>query len=94
MTRAQRFGTGLGAAVLVYALLWLDILPLPLVSNEVKWEILPVIPWWVLVSTGSYLLYGIGWGLYNFNDVPQAYDDLMVDIKDAKEYLGSRGVDI
>ena len=35
-------------------------------------------PWWVLVSTGSYLLFEIGWGLYNFNDVPKAYDDLMI----------------
>ena len=36
------------------------------------------LPWWVLVSTGSYLLFEIGWGLYTFNDVPKAYDDLMI----------------
>lgn len=36
------------------------------------------LPWWVLVSTGSYLLFQIGWGLWNFNDVPKAYDDLMI----------------
>lgn len=59
----------------------------------------------------------IGWGLWTFNDVPKAYDDLMIvgidevdhscvrmliphvstniqDIKNAKDFLGSKGVQI
>ncbi|PKI84681.1 hypothetical protein MVES_001318 [Malassezia vespertilionis] len=36
------------------------------------------LPWWVLVSTGAYLLLQVGWGLYTFNDVPAAQDELLM----------------
>ena len=36
------------------------------------------LPWWVLVSTGAYLLSQVGWGLFNFNDTPQAYNELLL----------------
>lgn len=36
------------------------------------------VPWWTLVSFGSYLLWQVGWALFNFNDVPEAYESLMV----------------
>ena len=35
------------------------------------------LPWWALVATGSWLLGNVGWGLWNFNDVPEAYQELM-----------------
>ncbi|PWN34261.1 dolichol-phosphate mannosyltransferase subunit 3 [Meira miltonrushii] len=92
-TRAQRFFTSAAILSAIWLLLLLDILPFPLIDHTAKQEILSI-PWWILVSTGSYLLFQIGWGLWTFNDVPKAYDDLMIDIKNAKDYLGSRGVNI
>ncbi|CAD6887366.1 unnamed protein product [Tilletia controversa] len=94
MTRAKRFATAAGGATVLYVLLLLNILPTPLVSQEARDQILPTLPWWALVSTGSYLLWNMGWGIFNFNDVPQAYQELMVDIKSAKDYLRERGVDV
>ncbi|KAE8211305.1 hypothetical protein CF319_g7475 [Tilletia indica] len=94
MTRAKRFGTAAGGAILLYVLLLLNILPTPLIPTEVREQILPTLPWWTLVSTGSYLLWNMGWGIFNFNDTPQAYQELMVDIKTAKDYLRERGVDV
>ncbi|PWN92669.1 dolichol-phosphate mannosyltransferase subunit 3 [Acaromyces ingoldii] len=94
MTRATRFFTAVGAFSLIWVLLLLDILPLPLVPHEVKHQILPALPWWVLVSTGSYLLFEMGWGIFNFNDVPKAYDDLLIDIKNAKDFLAAKGVNV
>ncbi|KAE8223208.1 hypothetical protein CF326_g8233 [Tilletia indica] len=100
MTRAKRFGTAAGGAILLYVLLLLNILPTPLIPTEVREQILPTVssttsrvregasladgrelyqlPWWTLVSTGSYLLWNMGWGIFNFNDTPQAYQELMV----------------
>lgn len=31
----------------------------------------------MLVATGSSLLYQVGYGIYNFNDVPKAHDELL-----------------
>ncbi|KAK0530299.1 hypothetical protein OC834_002981 [Tilletia horrida] len=94
MTRASRFAATAGGATVLYVLLILNILPTPLISQEAREQILPTLPWWVLVSTGSYLLWNMGWGIFHFNDVPQAYQELMVDIKNAKDYLRERGVDV
>lgn len=40
MTRATRFATGAAIAVALWALLLVDVLPLPLTSYEAKHEIL------------------------------------------------------
>ena len=65
--------------------------------------LLTQLPWWVLVSTGAYLLFSVGWGIFHFNDVPQANEDLLLvrsdvdlpqDIKTAKDYLRERGVTV
>ena len=87
----------------VYILLLLDILPLPFVSDSIKWQILPTVslvtgrfkscadspsnqlPWWALVTTGSYLLSQLGWGLFNFSDTPKAYEELMI-VSDAAAF--------
>jgi len=61
------------------------------------------LPWWVLVGTGAYLLFQVGWGLFTFNDTPKAHEELLMvcdacwpsqDIKTAKDYLSQRGVSI
>ncbi|WFD19954.1 hypothetical protein MCAP1_002197 [Malassezia caprae] len=94
MTRATRFATLAGCAALVYLIFLVGIIPVPLIPTSVSDAILPVLPWWVLVSTGAYLLFQVGWGLYNFNDTPQAYDELLLDIKAAKDFLRERGVSV
>lgn len=35
------------------------------------------IPWWALVSFGSYSLWSMGWGLWSFRDCPEAFEELM-----------------
>ena len=52
------------------------------------------VPFWALVSFGAYLLFKLGWGVFTFNDIPGAYDSLMVEIDLAKKDLKSKGVDI
>jgi dolichyl-phosphate mannosyltransferase polypeptide 3 len=42
-------------------------------SNCVKCQV----PWWLLVSFGSYSLWCLGWGLFTFRDCPEAYAELL-----------------
>lgn len=46
------------------------------VSND-QFDLRNKIPWWLLVSFGSYSLWSLGWGLYTFRDCPEAYADLL-----------------
>lgn len=52
------------------------------------------LPFWALVSLGSYLLGKLGWGVLTFNDVPDAHKELMGEIELAREDLRKRGVDV
>ncbi|WFD36136.1 hypothetical protein MCUN1_003011 [Malassezia cuniculi] len=94
MTRATRFVTIAAATTLIYLVFALGIIPVPLISASVADKILPTLPWWVLVSTGSYLLFQVGWGIFHFNNVPKAHDELLMDIKTAKDFLRERGVTV
>jgi hypothetical protein len=40
------------------------------------------IPWWLLVSFGSYSLWSLGWGLFTFRDCSEAYEELMTVSRD------------
>ena len=51
-------------------------------------------PFWALVSFGSYLLFKLGWGVFTFNDVPEAYNELMGEIEVARKELKSKGIDV
>ncbi|WFD31462.1 hypothetical protein MSPP1_002498 [Malassezia sp. CBS 17886] len=94
MTRAGRFVFAAACATAVYLVFLLGIVRFPGVSAATAEKILPTLPWWVLVCTGSFLLSKVGWGLYHFNNVPDAYDELLLDIKTAKDYLRERGVTV
>ena len=52
------------------------------------------LPFWVLVSFGSYMLFNLGLGIYSINDVPEAYDELKKEIEMARTDLRTRGVDV
>lgn len=52
------------------------------------------LPFWTLVSFGSYLLFKLGWGVMTFNDVPQAHKELMAEIEVARKDLKANGIDV
>ncbi|KAK7705850.1 hypothetical protein SLS64_007798 [Diaporthe eres] len=91
MTRAQQT---ISIALLVssaYLALYLNLIPLPAVVQS---EIVPILPFWALVSLGAYLLVRLGWGVLTFNDVPEAHDELMSEIEVAKGELRKLGVTV
>jgi dolichyl-phosphate mannosyltransferase polypeptide 3 len=91
MTRAQQT---ISFALLVsslYLALYLELVPLPAVIQQ---EIVPVLPFWALVSFGAMLLFRLGWGVVTFNNVPNAHKELMSEIDMAKADLRNLGVDV
>ncbi|KUI55689.1 hypothetical protein VP1G_10726 [Cytospora mali] len=65
MTRAQQTISIALLVSSVYLALYLRLVPLPAV---VQTEIVPILPFWALVSFGAYLLVRLGWGVLTFND--------------------------
>ncbi|KAL3424424.1 dolichyl-phosphate mannosyltransferase polypeptide 3 [Phlyctema vagabunda] len=91
MTRAQQtISIGLLVSSL-YLSLYLELIPLPALISK---EIIPVLPFWALVTFGAYLLFKLGLGVFTFNDVPKAHAELMEEIELAKKDLRSKGVDV
>ncbi|OLN97810.1 Dolichol-phosphate mannosyltransferase subunit 3 [Colletotrichum chlorophyti] len=91
MTRAQQT---ISLALLVsslYLALYLHLIPIPAKIQE---EIVPVLPFWVLISFGAYLLGRLGYNVMTFNDVPEAHKELMAEIDEAKVDLRKLGVDV
>lgn len=91
MTRAQQT---ISIALLVsslYLSLYLELVPLPAVVQK---DIVPVLPFWLLVTFGAYLLFRLGWGVLTFNDVPEAHKEIMTEIELAKADLRTLGVDV
>ena len=52
------------------------------------------IPFWALVSFGAYLLAKLGYGVFSFNDVPEAHEELVKQIEQARADLKKRGVTV
>ncbi|TQV97882.1 dolichol-phosphate mannosyltransferase subunit 3 [Cordyceps javanica] len=91
MTRAvQTISLGLLVSSL-YLALYLQLIPLPPLVQE---QIVPVLPFWALVSFGALLLFRLGLGVLTFNDVPEAHKELMQEIDQAKVDLRKLGVDV
>ncbi|KAI0509727.1 dolichol-phosphate mannosyltransferase subunit 3 [Xylaria bambusicola] len=91
MTRAQQtISIGLLITSL-YLALYLQLVPLP---ELVQTEIVPVLPFWALVSFGAYLLFRLGWNVMTFHDVPEAHKELVAEIEMAKKDLRRLGVDV
>ncbi|PHH69784.1 hypothetical protein CDD82_7512 [Ophiocordyceps australis] len=91
MTRAQQtISIGLLVSSL-YLALYLKLIPLPAL---VQHQIVPVLPFWALVSFGALLLFRLGWGIMTFNDVPDAHRELMGEIETAKSDLRKLNVDV
>lgn len=74
MTKATQTLIQAAIAIVVYFALFVGIIPTPgLIQNE----IVPVLPWWGLVSFGSYSLATLGWGIYSFKDKEAEYHTLL-----------------
>ena len=68
-------------------------MPIPsILPLKVQAEIIPVLPFWALITLASYLLGRLGLGVLRFKDCDEAYDELMRNIKDAKSALDTRKV--
>ncbi|KAF8655377.1 hypothetical protein AX16_003074 [Volvariella volvacea WC 439] len=94
MTRAQRVGLFSTFFAILYFLAFFQYISVPFLDAGVAEEILPVIPWWLLVSFGSYALWSLGWDLFTFRDCPEAYTELLSEISQAKNELRARGVSV
>ncbi|KAI9845047.1 MAG: hypothetical protein M1838_001927 [Thelocarpon superellum] len=91
MTRAQQtISIGLLLSSL-YLACYLQLIPF---SAKVQDEIIPVLPFWALVSFGAYLLFRLGLGVVTFNDVPEAHAELMKEIDIARKELKAKGIDV
>jgi len=80
-----------------YLLLALPLLtdssPVPsILPTTIQAEIIPVLPFWAIVSLGAYLLGRLGLGVLKFNDTKDAYTELMAQIEGAKKNLDQRKV--
>ncbi|TQS35809.1 hypothetical protein Golomagni_03757 [Golovinomyces magnicellulatus] len=56
--------------------------------------VITILPFWAIVSFGAYLLAKLGYGLLTFNDVPEAHQELKLEIELARRDLRSLGVDV
>ncbi|KAI5794287.1 dolichol-phosphate mannosyltransferase subunit 3 [Peziza echinospora] len=91
MTRATQT---ISAALLissVYLACFLGLIPFPATIQE---EIIPILPFWALVSFGAYLLFSLGLGIFTFKDKKDAYEELLVEINTAKKELKAKGVTV
>jgi len=94
MARAHRVALIATITTVTYLLLFFNIFPVPLLDANVAEQILFVIPWWLLVSFGSYCLWSIGIGLVSLRECPEAYNELLVEITEAKNDLRTKGVTV
>ncbi|ODQ78475.1 hypothetical protein BABINDRAFT_14635 [Babjeviella inositovora NRRL Y-12698] len=79
------------ALVSVYLAFVSKVIPTPAIFYN---EIVPVLPFWALVSFGSYALFTLGWGVFTFNDKEEKYHELLSEIEEAKVYLKKNGVTV
>ncbi|KAG0260713.1 hypothetical protein DFQ27_003410 [Actinomortierella ambigua] len=91
MTRATEAATAIGILGTIYLALLFQWLPITL-PPTIQEFILPVLPWWVLVTFGAYSLGNIGYHVMTFRDCPEAYDELQVQISQAQNDLRSKGI--
>ncbi|KAG7091453.1 hypothetical protein E1B28_010487 [Marasmius oreades] len=94
MARAHRVAGVAALFITLYTLVFLQTLQVPFIERNTVDEVLPVIPWWLLVLFGSYSLWSLGWGLFTFRDCPEAYHELLSEISEAKNDLRGKGVSV
>ncbi|KAL4803913.1 dolichol-phosphate mannosyltransferase subunit 3 [Aspergillus unguis] len=91
MTRAQQTLSVLLLVSSLYLSLYLGLVPL---NETVQQEIIPVLPFYAVISFGCYLLGRLGLAVLTFNDVPEAHKELQAEIEQAKTELRKANVDV
>ncbi|TLD05609.1 dolichol-phosphate mannosyltransferase subunit 3 [Venturia nashicola] len=91
MTRAQQTITAFVVLATLYLSAFLGFVPLP---AKIQDDVVPVLPFWAIVSFGAYLLAKLGYGVFSFNDVPEAHEELVKEIEQARADLKKRGVSV
>ncbi|KAF1947696.1 dolichol phosphate mannosyltransferas-like protein subunit 3 [Clathrospora elynae] len=91
MTRAQQTISIAMLLTSIYLAVFMEVVSFP---QKIQKEVVPVLPFWALISFGAYLLFKLGWGVFTFNDVPDAHKELMEQITEARKDLKSKGVDV
>ncbi|SCV67726.1 BQ2448_5337 [Microbotryum intermedium] len=95
MTRQSQLLNSLSTLVMVYTLLYLRIVPLPtFITPKIQDEIIPVLPFNILVTLGSYCLFELGRGIMTFGECNEAQKELMRDIDEARTELKKQGISI
>ncbi|KAK4891384.1 hypothetical protein LTR27_010038 [Elasticomyces elasticus] len=91
MTRAQQtLSIGLLLSSM-YMVAFLGLAPIP---ETLQKDLIPVLPFWAIVTFGAYLLAKLGYGVLTFNDVPQAHQELVKQIEQARVELKKKGVEV
>ncbi|KAH7345937.1 dolichol phosphate mannosyltransferase-like protein subunit 3 [Pyrenochaeta sp. MPI-SDFR-AT-0127] len=91
MTRAQQTISIAMLLTSLYLAVFMEVVSFP---EKIQKEIVPVIPFWALISFCAYLLFKLGWGVFTFNDVPEAHKELVAQIQQARLELKAKGVDV
>jgi len=94
MTRATRVALWLSIISVAHLLALFEFISVPFLSEEHTEQILPVLPWWLLISFGSYALWSLGHGLYTFRECTDAYTELLNEVSQAKSELRLKGVSV
>ncbi|KAL1963276.1 hypothetical protein VTN77DRAFT_8499 [Rasamsonia byssochlamydoides] len=91
MTRAQQTVSVLLLVSSLYLALYLGLVPL---NETIQTEIVPVLPFYALISFACFLLARLGWMIMTFNDVPEAHESLQREIETAKAELRRNKIDV
>ncbi|KAJ5180738.1 hypothetical protein N7492_003948 [Penicillium capsulatum] len=91
MTRAQQTISVLLLVSSLYLVLYLGLVPL---NETFQTEIIPVLPFYAVISFGCYLLGRLGLAIFTFNDVPEAHEELQKEIEQAKIELRQGKVEV
>lgn len=91
MTRAQQSISILLLVSSLYFVLYAGLIP---INETVQEEIIPVLPFYALISFACYLLGRLGLAIFTFNDVPEAHEELQKEIEQAKTELRRARVDV
>lgn len=75
----------------IYFSFFVGVIPTPTVIYE---DVIPVLPWWALVSFGCYALGSLGYDVLVFKDKEAKYKELLVEIDEAKSFLKTKNVDV
>ncbi|CEL02423.1 dolichol-phosphate mannosyltransferase subunit 3 [Aspergillus insuetus] len=91
MTRAQQTLSVLLLVSSLYLSLYLGLVP---INETFQREVIPVLPFYALISFGCYLLGRLGVAILTFNDVPEAHKELQGEIEQARAELRKKNVDV